>query len=125
MRTMVMLSVMVAAMAAGISALRAAETTGGNAIHRPSPAFAQRCAPWDDAASRAISQRAQAVADVDVRLISESIAGMRRARRLCALGSLTGACLEYDAVIRGVQRRLQIGTLPAMCRSVASDVPAT
>ena len=102
----------------------AAETAGGNAIHQQSPTFDRRCAPWDEAAGRVISQRAQTTPDVDVRLVSEFIAGMRRARRLCALGSLTDACLEYDAVIRGVQRRLQTGALPPMCRSIAAEVPA-
>jgi hypothetical protein len=130
MRIVAMLGVMIALAAAGLqapgaSALLAAETAGGNATHRQTPTFDRRCAPWDEAAGRVISQRAQATPDVDVRLVSESIAGMRRARRLCALGSLTDACLEYDAVIRGVQRRLQTGALPPMCRSIATEVPAS
>ena len=124
MRTILMLGVM-AALAAGLSTPRAAETAGGGANHQQPPTFDRRCAPWDQAAGRVISQRAQATPDVDVLLVSESIAGMRRARRLCALGSLTDACLEYDAVIRGVQRRLQTGALPPMCRSVAAEVPAS
>jgi hypothetical protein len=124
MRILAMLGVLVALAVAGPSTLRAAETVGGNGVQRPPPAFASRCAPWDEAAGRVISQRAQTTPDVDVRLVSESIAGIRRARRLCALGSLTDACLEYDAVIRSVQRRLQTGALPPMCRSIAAEVPA-
>jgi hypothetical protein len=87
--------------------------------------FAWRCASWDEAAGRAIAQRAQAERDVNVRLVSESTAGLRRARRLCALGSLADACREYDAVIRGVQSRLQVGLLPEMCRSITLDAPAS
>jgi hypothetical protein len=124
MRILPMLGVMVCLMAAGWSMARAAENAGGNAIHQQSPTFDRRCAPWDEAASQAITLLAQATPEVNVRLASESIAGMRRARRLCALGSLTDACLEYDAVIRGVQRRLQTGALPPMCRSIAAEVPA-
>ena len=125
MRTILMLGVMAALAAAGMSMPRAAETAGGNAIHQQSPTFDRRCAPWDEAAGRAVAQRAQTTPDVDVRLVSESIAGMRRARRLCVLGSLTDACLEYDAVIRGVQRRLQTGALPPMCGSIAAETPAS
>jgi hypothetical protein len=128
MRAIALLSA-VAVLASALSAplapaLWAAETAGRNGVQQRPPAVAQRCTPWDEAASRAISQRAQATPDVNVRLVADSIAAMRRARRLCALGSLTDACLEYDAVIRGVERRLQAGALPPMCRSITSDIPA-
>ena len=122
MRRLIMLGVMVALTAAGPSPAWAAETVQQ---HAQSPTFAWRCASWDEAASRAMSQLAQASPDVNVRLVSDSIAGMRRARRLCALGSLADACLEYDAVIHSVQRRLQGGAIPPMCRSIATEVPAS
>jgi hypothetical protein len=122
MRAIVLLGA-VAALALGLSMVRAAETAGSNDVQPP--ASVGRCAQWDEAASRVTSQLAQATPEVNVRLVSESIAAIRRARRLCGLGSLADACLEYDAVIRGVQRRLQAGALPPMCRSIANGVPAS
>ena len=56
MRILAMLGVMVCLTAAGWSMARAAETAGGNAIHQQSPTFDRRCAPWDEAAGRVISQ---------------------------------------------------------------------
>jgi hypothetical protein len=127
MRKMAMLGVMAVLMLMGPSVPWAAETVAGNGVqqHAESPTFVGRCALWDEAAGWAIAQRAQATPDVNVHLVSDSVAGMRRARRLCALGSLADACLEYDAVISGVQRRLQAGAMPPMCRSVATDAPAS
>lgn len=127
MRAMAMLGVFVSLTAAGLPTSRAAETVTDSGIqqHTQSQAFVRGCVPWDGAASRAIAQWAQASPDVDVRLVSEAIAGLRRARRLCELGSLADACVEYDAVIRGVQRRLQAGAMPPMCRSVTVGVPGS
>jgi hypothetical protein len=126
MRDRVMLGLVaalaVAILAAPLSGAHAGETIGAEAP-RPS---ASVCAPWKQAASRTIAELAQARPDVDVLRVSEAIADVRRADRLCALGSLIDACIAYDAVIRGVEHRLQgARTMPPMCRSIATGVPAS
>ena len=126
MRDRVMLGLMAAfaaaILAAPVSRVHAGETSGALA---PPPAAASICAPWKEAASRTIAQLAQARPDIDVLRISESIAGMRRADRLCALGFLVSACREYDAIMRGIPSRLYVGPMPQMCQSVPRDEPAS
>ena len=126
MRDRVMLGLMAALtaaiLAAPVSRLHAGETSG--ALAQPPPA-ASICAPWKEAASRTIAQLAQAGPDIDVLRISESIAGMRRADRLCALNFLVSACREYDAIIRGIPSRLHAGAMPEMCQSVPREAPAS
>jgi hypothetical protein len=82
------------------------------------------CAPWDAAASETIVQLAQGGPDIDVRRVSEAVAAMRRARRHCELGWFRFACLEYDAIIRGVVSRTHAGPAPQMCWPVMLDPPA-
>lgn len=97
---------------------------GAGARTRPHPSLAI-CAGWEKAANQAIAQLARGEPNVNLQQISDAIAGMRRARRLCELGWPRFACIEYDAIIRGIPSRLQIGTVPQMCQSVALDPPGS
>jgi hypothetical protein len=126
MRDRVMLGLMVA-LAAGILAAPLCRAHAGETIaaEAPPPPSALACAPWKQAASRTIVQLAQAGGDVDVLRISEAVAGMRRADRLCVLGFVLSACREYDAIIRGVPSRLQDAATPEMCRSITRETPAS
>jgi hypothetical protein len=126
MRKIAMIGLMAALAAAGIlttldSRLKAGETFGAPT---PSRTSVSSCALWKEAASRTIEQLARARSDVNLLRVSESIAGMRRAHRLCQLGFLVSACREYDAIIRGNPSHLHLGSMPPMCQSIAGDTPA-
>jgi hypothetical protein len=126
MRDRVMLGLM-AALAAAILTAPVSRLHAGETSTAPAPprSAASVCASWKEAASRTIAQLAQAGPDVNVLRISDSIAGMRRADRLCALGFLVSACREYDAIMRGIPSRLHVGPMPQMCQSVPRDEPAS
>ena len=118
---------LLAALAAGTLAVPLLRAQAGETAisEAPPPLSASICAPWKQAASLTIAQLAQPRGELDVLRISESIAGMRRADRLCVLGFIVSACREYDAVIRGIPSRLQAATMPEMCRSVVPEAPAS
>jgi hypothetical protein len=73
------------------------------------------CAPWDAAAGEAIVRLVQAKPGIDLQLVSDAIARMRRARRTCEAGWVRLACLDYDAVIRGVPASFAPNPQAPMC----------
>jgi hypothetical protein len=85
--------------------------------------FKSICAPWDEEASEAIVRLVQGSSDIDLQRVSDAISRMRRARRLCESGWVRLACLDYDAVIRGVAFD-HSGPVPPMCWPAMLDPPA-
>lgn len=59
------------------------------------------CAPWNAAASEVIVRLTHNAA-IDLRSLTSAVATMRRARRLCDLGLVGLACLEYEAIVLSV-----------------------
>jgi hypothetical protein len=73
---------------------------GGLEARAHSPPHASTCAPWDAAASQAITRLAQSGVDADVRQVSDAVMRMRSARRSCELGWVIAACHDYQAIVR-------------------------
>ena len=74
--------------------------SGGLEARATSRPYASTCAPWDAAASQAITRLAQSKLEADVRQVSDAIMQMRRARRTCELGWVIAACQDYQAIVR-------------------------
>jgi hypothetical protein len=86
--------------------------------------FKSICAPWDEQASETIARIVQGRSDIDLQRVSDAISRMRRARRLCESGWVRLACLDYDAVIRGVATFDHSGPAPPICWPTMLDPPA-
>jgi hypothetical protein len=127
MRKTAMVGVMLALAATAIVAASAGRVSAGETIEGSAQprTFMTRCAPWKAAASKTIAELAHAGPNADLVRVSDSIAAMRRADRLCELGLMMSACREYDAVIRGIPSRLHIVSAPPMCRSITLDPAAS
>lgn len=66
------------------------------------PALAAACLQWHQAAGEAVARLAQSATDSDLRLASDAIFRMRRARRNCEEGWVALACQDYYAVVRNL-----------------------
>lgn len=94
-----------------------AVVAGGAAAQGSHRALTPQCLSWDIAAGEALARRL-AAGVADLRLVSDAVFRLRRARRNCEYGAAHLACEDYAAVRHGEPgTRLRVDT-DAPCDSL-------
>lgn len=101
-RRVVAVCVIIAAAVVAHAVLRQPSDTNVQNAQAEQPALAAACLQWHQAASEAVARLAQSASDSDLRMASDGIFRMRRARRNCEEGWVALACQDYHAVTRNL-----------------------